>query len=35
MAARHLFDFTFVDDGREVHLLNGTGDVYSFLDVSG
>ncbi|KAG2566181.1 G-type lectin S-receptor-like serine/threonine-protein kinase At2g19130 isoform X2 [Panicum virgatum] len=39
MAARHLFDFTFVDDGREVsfayHLRNGTDDVYSFLDVSG
>ncbi|RLM75206.1 G-type lectin S-receptor-like serine/threonine-protein kinase [Panicum miliaceum] len=39
MAARHLFDFTFVDDAREVsfayHLRNETDTVYSFVDVSG
>ncbi|PVH35303.1 hypothetical protein PAHAL_7G146900 [Panicum hallii] len=39
MAARHLFDFTFVNDGREVsfkyHLRDETDTVYSFLDVSG
>jgi hypothetical protein len=39
MMVRHLFDFTFVDDGREVsfayHLRDESDTVYSFLDVSG
>ncbi|RCV33608.1 hypothetical protein SETIT_7G095600v2 [Setaria italica] len=39
MTVRHLFEFTFVDDGREVsfayHLRDEADTVYSFLDVSG